>query len=149
MLDKELVFKNYLKSKGLKFTPERSLILDAIFSMDGHFDIEKLHDKLRSKNKTTSAATIYRSLPHLLNSGLIKEVLRCKNRTQYEINLGCAHHDHLLCLKCGKIFEFRDDEIEKLQDKICRKFHFEPVEHHLSIRGHCKECLKKSKQNDA
>jgi Fur family transcriptional regulator, ferric uptake regulator len=149
MQNKEIVFKNYLNSKGLKFTPERSLILDAVFSMNGHFDVEKVYDRLHKKNKTISAATIYRSLPHLIDAGLIREVLRCKNRPQYEVNLGRAHHDHLLCLKCGRVLEFRDDDIEKLQDKVCRKFHFEPVEHRLGIRGYCRDCFKKSKSGNS
>jgi Fur family transcriptional regulator, ferric uptake regulator len=63
--------------------------------------------------------------------------------------LGRSHHDHLLCLKCGRVFEFRDDDIEKLQDKVCEKFHFKPVEHRLGIRGYCRDCLKKSKDSNS
>jgi Fur family transcriptional regulator, ferric uptake regulator len=149
MHNKEIVFKNYLNSKGLKFTPERSLILDTVLSMNGHFDVEKIHDKLRKKNKTISVATIYRSLPYLIDSGLIRKVLRCKNRPQYEIDMGRPHHDHMVCIKCGRVFEFRDDDIEKLQDKVCKKFHFKPVEHHLGIRGYCMDCLKKLKNRNS
>jgi len=146
MINRELVFKRYLNSKGFKFTPERKAILDSIFSLTGHFDMEKIQEKLRMKGEKISAATIYRSLPYLIHSGVIREVLRCENHPQYEIDVGRPHHDHLVCLNCGKVFEFRDDDIERLQNKICEKFEFKPLEHRLGIRGYCKGCVKKMKK---
>ncbi len=147
MTNQEAIFKNYLKAKGLKFTPERRLILEGVFSFSGHFNIEKLYDKLHRKTGTLSLATIYRTLPHLIESGLIREVMRCQNRPQYEKSFGYPHHDHLICIKCGKIFEFRDDEIEELQNKVCRRFAFRPTEHRLGIRGYCRSCQAKVKSN--
>jgi Fur family transcriptional regulator, ferric uptake regulator len=149
MVNREDAFKKYLRSKGLKFTPERRLILSTILSFTGHFDIEKLHNKLRKRNKEISIATIYRSLPHFINSGLIREVMCCKNRPQYELDMGASHHDHIVCMKCGKIIEFRDDKIEKLLNKVCERFHFKPVEHRLGIRGYCEECQKKMKRDNS
>ena len=139
----ENIFKGYLKGKGLKFTPERKLILEAACSFSGHFDVGKLFDKLHRKTKEISLATIYRSLPHLVNSGLIKEVMRCNDRGQFEKSYGSTHHDHLVCIKCGRIFEFKDEDIEKLQNKVCRKFGFKAIEHRLGIKGYCRDCRKK------
>ncbi|MBL7081747.1 MAG: transcriptional repressor [Candidatus Omnitrophica bacterium] len=140
-------FRDYLKAKGLKFTPERELILETMFSFHGHFDIEQLYDKLHKKNHLLSMATIYRTLPYLINSGLIKEVFRCQNRPQYEKNFGLPHHDHLICVRCGRIIEFKEEEIERLQERVCKRFGFKTVEHRLGIRGYCKNCLQKIKNS--
>jgi Fur family ferric uptake transcriptional regulator len=145
MINQEAIFRNYLKAKGLKFTPGRRLILEGILSFSGHFDIEKLYDKLHRKTGEISLATIYRSLPYLIDSGLIKEVFCCQNRPQYERNFGYPHHDHLICIKCGRIFEFKDDQIERLQNKVCQRYGFKSIEHRLGIRGYCRNCQAKAK----
>jgi len=152
MINQEAIFRGYLKAKGLKFTPERRLILQGISSLSGHFDIEKVYDKLHRKTGEISLATIYRTLHHLVSSGLIREVMRCQARPQYEKSFGYPHHDHLVCIRCGKIFEFRDDEIEKLQNRLCRRFAFKPTEHRLGIRGYCRGCqgqVKRSQEKGA
>lgn len=113
--------------------------------MKGHFDIEELYDKVREKYHYISKATIYRMLPYLINSGIIREVLRCQNRPKYERDFGMPHHDHLICIKCGRVIEFKVDKIEELQDKVCREYGFKPIEHRLGIRGYCKSCLAKMK----
>ena len=139
-MTKEDIFRDYLKSKGLKFTPERKLILKEVFSFHKHFDVEELYYKLRKNNKNISRATIYRTLPLLVRSNLVKETMRYKNNANYEHIFGHDHHDHLLCIKCGKIVEFKEDKIEELQNLVCKKYDFKPVEHRLGIRGYCYEC---------
>ena len=133
-------FRNFLKSRGLKMTPERRIILEGVFSLHEHFDIEKLYRKLEKKRKNISRATIYRTIPFLIESGLIKEVMRHQNKAQYEQVFGHEHHDHLVCVKCGRVIEFRNDKIEKLQDEICKRFRFSPEEHRLRISGYCQKC---------
>lgn len=148
-------FRKYLKGKGLKFTPERKNIVKEIFSINGHFDVESLYRRMeRNKNVKISLATIYRTIPLLVKSGMIREVLRCEGRGVYENIWGHKHHDHLICINCGKVIEFSDERIEKLQQEVCRKFHFKPVEYRLGIRGYCEKCWKereklyKSIEND-
>jgi len=138
-------FKNYLAKKGLKFTPERETILEEVFTFHNHFDIDQLYEKIHRRDRALSRATIYRTIPHLVNCGLIREVLRCQNRTQYEHIFGHEHHDHLVCVKCGNVIEFNEKRIEKLQDEICKKYDFTPVEHRLGIRGYCKRCQRRNK----
>jgi len=90
-------------------------------------------------------ATVYRTIPLFVESGFIKEILQYQNTATYEHILGHKHHDHMLCVKCGKVIEFRDDRIEKLQDEVCKKYNFKSVEHRLGIRGYCRQCQKKIK----
>jgi len=136
-------FRSYLKSKGLKFTPQRSFILKEAFFFQGHFNVDQLYEKLR---KRISRATIYRTLSLLVKGGLIEETFRCQDKGSYEYIFERKHHDHLLCIKCGKIIEFREDKIEKLQEEVCKRYGFTPIEHRLGIKGYCEECSKSLKK---
>ena len=146
MITKDQKFEEYLKSKELKYTSERNLILKAIFSFHKHFDVEDLFEKLRKQGKDVSRATIYRTIPLLLQSGLITETFRCQDKISYEIIFSKKHHDHLLCVKCGKTIEFFNEKIERLQDEVCKKHNFKPLEHRLGIKGYCEDCYKKLKK---
>lgn len=141
------IFKFYLKNKKLKFTPERRHILDTVFSLHQHFDMENLYKKIHRKHKYISRATLYRTLPLLLDSGLVRETPGNHDRTSYEHTFGHSHHDHLLCMGCGKIIEFKEPGIEKLQDKVCSRYNFYSTEHRLGIKGYCTKCQKKYSAN--
>ena len=145
MLIPEKKLKTYLKSKKLKLTSERKVVLEAIFSFHGHFNVEELCKRLKNRGSRISMATVYRTIPLFVESGFIKEILQYQNTATYEHILGHKHHDHMLCVKCGKVIEFRDDRIEKLQDEVCKKYNFKSVEHRLGIRGYCRQCQKKIK----
>lgn len=140
MISKDSIFKDILKSKGLKLTPQRRAILEEVFASREHFDVEGLFERLRKRGKRISRATIYRTLPLLAESNLIKEAFHCQDKVSYERIFGLNHHDHLLCIKCGRIIEFKDEKIEKLQEAVCKKYGFKPIEHRLGIRGYCKRC---------
>lgn len=143
MKEHEEKFKGYLRGKRLKLTPERQEILKCIFSFHGHFDVEEVYEKLRREGKKPSRATIYRSIPLFVESGFIKEILTSHGKGSYEHTFGQEHHDHLLCIKCGRIIEFKEDNIENLQNEVCRRYGFRPVEHRLGIKGYCKTCHTK------
>ena len=138
-------FSEYLKNKGLKFTPERKNVMEEVFSIHKHFNIDELYDRLRKQGKHISRATIYRILPLLINSGLIQSTFRCQDMINYEHIFGHKHHDHLVCVKCGKIIEFKNEKIEELQKAICKKYGFKEIEHKLGIKGYCRVCLAKMK----
>jgi Fur family transcriptional regulator, ferric uptake regulator len=136
-------FYSFIKGKGFKYTPERNAIIEAISSFAGHFDAEDLCDRLRESDERVSRATVYRSLPLLVQSGIIKETVHSLEKTSYEVVLGKEHHDHLVCIRCGKYIEFRNDEIERLQNKVCSQYGFEPSDHLMSVRGFCEQCRRK------
>mgnify|MGYP006287565535 CR=1 FL=1 len=143
-------FKKYLKKNNLKYTLERKDIVEAIIGLDKHFDAEQIYQQLRKQASDVSLATIYRTIPILIDSGLISETLHCRDKVVYEKVFHRGHHDHMICIRCGKIIEFYNEDIEKLQNEICKKYHFLPVEHRLGIKGYCKECQKeieKEKKN--
>ncbi len=137
------IFKRYLIKKGLKFTPERELILKEVFSRHDHFDAEALFQVFRGRGEDVSRATIYRTLPLLVDSGLVQEAMRCGERVCYEHIYGHKSHGHMICIKCGKIIEFENKELEKIKKKMCGKYGFKPIEFRFGIRGYCKSCQKK------
>ena len=146
MIDAEQKFEEFIRSKELKYSSERKHILKSALSFHKHFNADDLFDRLRKHSNHVSRATIYRTIPLLLQSGLIGEALRCRDKKSYEIIFNKKHHDHLLCVKCGKTIEFYNEGIEKLQNEVCRKYNFTPLEHRLGIKGYCKDCYKKIKE---
>jgi len=145
LINAEQKFEEFLKSKELKYTSERKSIVKAMFSFYKHFDVEELFEKMRKQGNHISRATIYRTIPLLLKSGLITETLRCQDKISYENIFNKKHHDHLVCVNCGKIIEFYNEKIEKLQEEVCRQHNFVPIEHRLGIKGYCEDCYKKIK----
>lgn len=145
MISYEEKFKSFLKEQGLKYTIERKEILKAIVKCKRHFDAEEIHQRLRKEKSSVSLATVYRTIPLLIQCGLIMETLHCREKVSYEKIHNKKHHDHLICIGCGKIIEFFNEEVESLQNEICRQYHFLPTEHRLGIKGYCQECQEKRK----
>jgi Fur family ferric uptake transcriptional regulator len=137
-------FRDFLKQKGLRFTRERDAIFREVLRTKGHFDPEELHNSLRERGVGVSRASVYRTLPLLMEAGVLEEVERTEKHAHYECTLGRSHHDHMLCLNCGRVIEFYSESLEKLQEKICRREFFDGVTHTLEIKGYCGKC-KKSK----
>jgi Fur family ferric uptake transcriptional regulator len=134
------VFRKYLKQKGLKFTPEREIILDEVFTVHEHFDVEDLYQRLRDKEKYISRPTIYRTISLLVDSGLVRKTIRQKERDYYEHIYGHEPHEHLVCINCGKVIEFNDERVEKIIEEVARKHNFKMVEHKFEIKGFCNSC---------
>lgn len=134
-------FLSYLKSQqGLKWTPEREKVLQEVFATDGHFETEELTYRLRRKGSRVSKATVYRTLPLLVKAGLIKEVIYGEKHRHYEHVHEGEHHDHLVCLKCGKISEFEDGSLIKDIEKVCERSQFQPQKVLVEVFGYCKKC---------
>jgi Fur family ferric uptake transcriptional regulator len=115
--------------------------LKHVFENRGHFEAEELLIDMRKNRKRVSKATIYRTLALLVKSGLLREVIFGEKHAHYEHVYGCNHHEHLVCIKCGKIIEFSDEEIEKFQDEVCVKNKFKPESHRFQITGYCEDCV--------
>ena len=128
---------------GRRQTAERREILATIVEMKSHFDPQTLHDRLRAKGSKVSRASIYRTIPILVAQGVITEVEKTEKHAHYEKTIGKAHHDHLICLSCGRTIEFVSPTIEMLQDEICQHAAFKGVRHTLEIMGYCKQCRRK------
>lgn len=140
--DEKRKFSDYLHERELKFTSERRLILEEVSKTRRHFEAEDIVMGLRVRGKRVSRASIYRTLPLLVESGLLREVHSAEKHNHYEHIFGHNHHDHMICTHCGRTFEFCEPRIEDLQDSICRESGFQPAQHKLEITGVCSKCAK-------
>ena len=133
-------FKDYLDTQGLRLTQERFIILNQVFKPDTHFRPDDLLVWMRQAGHKTSKATIYRTLPLLIKSGILTEVIDADNQIQYEYIGNIKEHAHLICIQCGKITESKVPEIIKQKNELCRKFDFNPIKFRNEIIGVCSEC---------
>jgi len=133
-------FREHLTQQGLSLTRQREEILQALMQADMHMEAEALYDLIKKKDPSIGRATIFRTLKLLQECGLVAEVSTNNGRSKFEVKADRPHHDHMICLGCGRVFEFRDDRIEALQKEVCAKHGFTSVEHHLGIRGYCDRC---------
>lgn len=143
-MDEEVKFAEFLHRSGLKITQARRQVLEEVFQCHDHFDADDLFLKLKGKQSRVSRATVYRTLGLLVSSKLVRKMNIGAGRSVYEHILGHQHHDHLICLKCGEIFEFHNTRVEELQKKVCEEFNFQMMSHTQQIYGVCKKCRKKS-----
>ncbi|MFC1461997.1 Fur family transcriptional regulator [Verrucomicrobiota bacterium] len=139
------IFRQYCRSEGMRYTAERDMIVGEVYRDHGHFDIDTLFLNIRARHPATRLAkgSIYRTLPHLIRAGLVRESLTTDGHLCYEHTLGHAHHDHMKCIGCGEIFEFYDDAIDSTQQELCEKRGFDMVWHIHVLGGYCSKCRGK------
>jgi Fur family transcriptional regulator, ferric uptake regulator len=133
-------FQQLLEKKHLKMTEERKFIYDRISHLNGHFNADSLYDSLKKENAGIARGTVYRTIPLLLESGVIQKSVGEGKREFFERKSHKGHHDHIVCISCRKIVEFHCDEIEALQDKVCAQYGYKVAFHDHRIFGYCKDC---------
>ncbi|MFN6060665.1 MAG: ferric iron uptake transcriptional regulator, partial [Burkholderiales bacterium] len=126
-----------LKNTGLKATLPRITILE-LFQKSGqrHMSAEDVYRLVLKERADIGLATIYRVLMQFEQAGLLTRSQFESGKAVYELNEG-QHHDHLVCLDCGRVEEFFDEEIEQRQHSIARAKGFEIADHALSLYAHC------------
>lgn len=134
------ILNEYLKKKDLKLTDQRKLILDEFLNTEIHFTAEALYDKLKQKNSNIGLTTVYRTLKLFCECGLASELKLADGISRYEHLFGHNHHDHLICIECGKLIEVTDPEIEELQNRLAKNNDFKVLHHRMELYGICKEC---------
>jgi len=143
----DVLFARFLAERGLRLTPQRRLVLARAFADRGHFDAERLYDSLCREGCAVSRATVYRTLALLVQSNLVGE-MPLEGRAGFEQAVGQRHHDHLICLGCGRIMEFHEPAIERLQEAVCRRNQFAASSHSLQIRGLCVKCAAQRRRSE-
>lgn len=133
------IFTSYLEQKALRKTSERYIILEEIYSLQGHFDVESLYVHLKNKNYRVSRATVYNTLDLLVECDLVSKHQFGKNLAQYEKSHGSKQHDHLICTDCSKVLEFCDPRIQNIQNTVEELLHFNVVHHSLILYASCKK----------
>ncbi len=129
-----------LEQKGLKSTQQRYFIAETFFKTTTHISLDELLKRVKRKTPRVGYATVYRTMKLMSECGLALPRQFGDGQTRYENVPVDGHHDHLICLKCGDIAEFKNDRIEKLQDETALKYGFNIVRHKLEIYGYCTSC---------
>ena len=136
-------FEGFLREQGLRFTTQRQRIFDRAFETHEHFSAETLFAWLGAEpGAKVSRATVYRTLALLVEGGFLDSLDTGRGELMYEHIVGHEHHDHMVCVSCGRIEEFQDARIERLQEENARAKGFVTVEHDLRLFGYCKTCVK-------
>ena len=129
-------WRTYIQDRRLNVTAQREAIVEQFLRTRDHVSIDELLNKVRKRQPKVGYATVYRTLKLLVDSGLAVERQFGDGQARYEV-VG-DHHDHLICVKCGLILEFEDDEIERLQERIANRLGgFTVLRHRHELYGLC------------
>ena len=134
------VLESYITQHNLKITKQRRAVLEAFLGSEEHVSAEDLYKIVSAKEPKIGLATVYRTLALLTESGLAAELDFGDGQKRYERNYQQGHHDHMICTQCGKIIEFHNSLIEKLQEDVAREHGFEMTAHKLDMFGICQDC---------
>jgi Fur family ferric uptake transcriptional regulator len=137
-------FEEFLRTRGLKLTSQRGRVFARAFATHEHFSAEEFYEWMRAEpGPKVSRATVYRTLGLLVEGGFIQSLDVGRGELVYEHVAGHRHHDHMVCLCCGKITEFHDERIEALQNEACARAGFQIVKHSHRLIGYCRSCARR------
>ena len=111
------------------------MMLDAALRKNGLFEPETLVDDLKALGHRVSRATVYRTLSHLQDAGILKQVFFDNKQSYYEVIAGRQTYDYLICVATGKVIEFNSERLKALRDEICKQHGYDPISHQFHIFG--------------
>lgn len=135
----DVELKKIIRALNLKVTTQRLAILGALHEGRRHVTAQELFEKVNTDHPEIGFATVYRFLRTLTEGNFVSEVRMGGLPARYELN-SKSHHDHLTCVRCGKICEFENKTIETLQEKVAKQFGFQLTHHVLELYGVCPTC---------
>jgi Fur family ferric uptake transcriptional regulator len=133
-------FLAFLEEKQLRITAQRLAIIDTVFNTQEHFTADQLLAWARQRDSSVSRATVYRTLPLLTQSGLVREMDFGKDYKFYDPNYADhPNHNHIICNDCEKIVEFESEKIERIECEISHKLGFAIKSQRLQITADCEQ----------
>jgi Fur family ferric uptake transcriptional regulator len=139
------LFKTRISEKGLKATRQREEILNIFLNLPGHKNLAQIYAQVAKSNPKIGYTTVYRTLKLFTRLGLATQRKFADGETRYEPASEGSHHDHLICLDCGKIIEFEDQPLETLQNRVAERHRFKIFHHRMELYGRCEECSRKKR----
>jgi Fur family peroxide stress response transcriptional regulator len=129
-----------LREKGYKVTPQRLAVFEFIHSREDHPTADQIHKEVKKKYPTMSLATVYQALHLLTEMGLVQELGFNDKSSRYDPNI--MPHINIVCLNCGKIYDYEAESVKEMWSKIVAELRFKPVGQRLDIYTYCDECSK-------
>ncbi len=140
-LNEELeLFHAYLRRNGLKKTYQKDLILRTFLGCEGHMSVEDVYQRVRRKDRKVGVVTVFRTLKSLTACGIAREITLGDGLTRFEHGYHHPYHHHIVCTECHATIEFASPELERLQDRVAEKYHFESARPRFQIHGVCEDC---------
>ncbi|MFQ5855858.1 MAG: Fur family transcriptional regulator [Anaerolineae bacterium] len=130
-----------LRQAGLRMTPQRLMVMDAVFHHEGHITAEDVHAKVQAYYPYVDLSTIYRTLQVLKAQGLVAELRVPDGPTQYEATLDDSHH-HAICHRCGTMLDLEPEVLEPLRDQLLTQYQFRAELTHMAVFGVCRTCTE-------
>ena len=142
-MDARVKFEQFVAQKRLRRTEQREQVLDVFLSTEKHVTVEELYGLARKRHKGIGYATVARTVKLMCEADVCRQVDFGDGSLRYEHKFGHGHHDHLICLKCGKFEEIFSPRLEKIQNELVKKYGYIQERHKLDIFGLCPECGRK------
>lgn len=133
------IFRSYLKERNQRQTPERFMVLEEIYTADGHFDADDIFFRMKEGGTRVSRATVYNTLDLLVECGLVQRQQFGKSQYYYERAYAYQQHDHIICRECGEVLEFCDPRIGEIQRMLSEIHDMDINGHSLHFFGTCKD----------
>ena len=137
------VMRRYLRDHNLPVTHQREAIAAAVFFSNAHLSVGDIERVLRERAVRAGKATVYRTLDLLVKAELVQEHDFGEGFKRYEPLEAQSHHEHLICLHCGKVVEFSSERIERMKSLIADEHGFRHHHHRLEIYGICRDCQRR------
>jgi Fur family ferric uptake transcriptional regulator len=134
-----------LRQAGLRMTPQRLMVMDAVFHHGGHITAEDIHAKVQALYPYVDLSTVYRTLQVLKDQGLVVELQMPDGPTQYEATLDGSHH-HAICRRCGTMLDLRSDALDPIREQLLAQHGFRAEFSHTAILGLCKTCAEREQE---
>lgn len=132
--------KKILHKEGLRFTNQRKAVWNEIISSDEHRNADEIYMAIRQNGVLVSRATVYRTIDVLVKNNMVRKLDVGVGPSKFEHKMDTHHHDHIICIQCGRIEEFMVHKIEDLQDSVAKEYEFKLVRHIHQLFGICKDC---------
>jgi len=133
-----------LRKHGYKITPQRRFVISTIIHSREHLTPAAIYEKVHRENSSIGLVTIYRTIEILEGLGLICEMHAGGSCRSYLMRRPSEHHHHLICSDCGRVVDFTDCDLDKLERRLARETRFKINSHLLEFLGQCRECKKRA-----
>lgn len=137
--EKEILRKHIVKNE-LRNTPQRYNVLEVFLKQEGHLSVDELHDMVKKEYSGVSHSTTFRTMKIIESAGLATKFRGSDSVLRFEHRYNHSNHGHLVCLSCGNISEFDNKALVEIQNKIAKKYGFQPLRYGTKVSGICAEC---------